>query len=200
MAQSVEQVTQRQDESDLHFDSFRLESNKRLWLGAQLIDLRPQALAVLRYLAERPGQLVTRAELLAQLLPGTYVTKSAIRACVHAIRKALNEGSDTQVIETVSRQGYRFIASILTPPPSLNTQVSIPNFVGRERELALLHTAFTQAQGGEQQLILLLGEPGIGKTTLVDRFLHQVETSTQVRIGRGQWSICMAKGKLIYRC
>src|SRR5262245_40501689 len=99
MAQSVEQVTQGQDESDLHFDAFSLESSKRLWRGEQLIDLRPQALAVLRYLAERPGQLVTRAELLAQFWPGISVTKSAIRACVHAIRKALNEDSYTQVIE-----------------------------------------------------------------------------------------------------
>ena len=38
----------------------------------------------------------------------------------------------------------------------------------------------------QRQVVLLLGEPGIGKTTLVDRFLAQVQPRAPVRIGRGQ--------------
>src|SRR5262249_36093937 len=59
-------------------------------------------------------------------------------------------------------------------------------FVGRKRELARLHAAFARAQRGERQVVFLTGELGIGKTTVMNRFLAQVRTSGQVRIGRGQ--------------
>ena len=41
-------------------------------------------------------------------------------------------------------------------------------FVGRQRERAVLHTALTAASGGQQRLVLLAGEPGIGKTRLAE--------------------------------
>jgi predicted ATPase len=43
--------------------------------------------------------------------------------------------------------------------------------VGRERELAQLHGWFDKALNGERQLVFVTGEPGIGKTTVVDVFL-----------------------------
>src|SRR5262245_25331099 len=49
-----------------------------------------------------------------------------------------------------------------------------PPLVGREAELAHLHQCFAQAHGGHRQLVLITGEPGIGKTALVDAFLRQV--------------------------
>jgi DNA-binding winged helix-turn-helix (wHTH) protein len=46
------------------FGPFRLETTQaRLWCGEQAITLRPRAFAMLRYLAEHPGRLVTKAEL-----------------------------------------------------------------------------------------------------------------------------------------
>jgi DNA-binding SARP family transcriptional activator/tetratricopeptide (TPR) repeat protein len=44
-------------------------------------------------------------------------------------------------------------------------------FVGREEELNLLQTAFKEALEGATRVIILEGEPGIGKTTLIERFL-----------------------------
>src|SRR5215475_8953462 len=67
MAQSVESLTQARDDSDLHFGPFRLEKTKRLWRGERLLNVRPRPLAVLHYLAERPGRLVPKEELLKQL-------------------------------------------------------------------------------------------------------------------------------------
>jgi predicted ATPase/DNA-binding winged helix-turn-helix (wHTH) protein len=49
-----------------------------------------------------------------------------------------------------------------------------PLLVGRAAELAHLHQCFAQAHGGQRQLVMITGEPGIGKTALVDAFLHQV--------------------------
>ena len=189
-----------------YFGPFRLESNTRLWHGEHLVALRPRALAVLRYLAERPGQLVTKEALLTHLWPGLYVAPTVLRVCVHAIRHALQDSPAVpQFLETVGRQGYRFIGAVRAPAGALSLQSSAvrgragaqalglpytlpstPSFVGRAPELARLHAAFARAQQGERQVVLLLGEPGIGKTTLVDRFLAQVQLRAPVRIGRGQ--------------
>jgi DNA-binding SARP family transcriptional activator len=43
-------------------------------------------------------------------------------------------------------------------------------FAGREAELAALDAAFARAQGGQLTTVVVRGEPGIGKTTLVQRF------------------------------
>src|SRR5438034_8320657 len=97
----------------LGFGLFRLEAAKRLWQGDQLVELRPRPLAVLRYLAERPGWLVTKDELLKQLWPGIYVTKTVLKVCVREIRQALAEDATRpQFVETVGTQGYRFIGTV----------------------------------------------------------------------------------------
>ena len=48
MAQNQERRAQSQ--ADFHFGSFRLEQTKRLWCAEQCVNVRPRALAVLRYL------------------------------------------------------------------------------------------------------------------------------------------------------
>jgi predicted ATPase len=50
-------------------------------------------------------------------------------------------------------------------------------FVGRERELRQLQSAFGTAAKGDGALILLVGEPGIGKTALSDQFCRFVSAS-----------------------
>jgi DNA-binding winged helix-turn-helix (wHTH) protein len=206
MAQESERPIQVVAESDLHFGLFRLERNKRLWHREHLVALRPRALAVLRYLAERLGQLVTKEALLKHIWPRLYVTKTVLRVCVHAIRHALQDSPIApQFIETVGRQGYRFIGAVSAPSSALSLQpqdarersafpTPVPqhtpphtlHFIGREQELARLHTASARAQQDERQVVFLGGDSGIGKTTLVDRFLGQVQASGPVWTGRGQ--------------
>src|SRR5215467_2408707 len=43
------------------------------------------------------------------------------------------------------------------------------SFVGRERELAQIGAALDGAAAGRGQLVMLAGEPGIGKTSVADR-------------------------------
>ena len=52
-------------------------------------------------------------------------------------------------------------------------------FVGRHRELAQLQQRVTQAQQGQRQVVLVSGEPGIGKTTFVEAFLQRLVSRVQ---------------------
>jgi predicted ATPase len=59
-------------------------------------------------------------------------------------------------------------------------------FVGREAELAQLQQWFAKALQGGRQIGFIAGEPGIGKTTLVDVFMAEVAASADVRVAHGQ--------------
>src|SRR5262249_45773918 len=50
-------------------------------------------------------------------------------------------------------------------------------FVGREDELRQLQEAFVAAASGDSRLILIVGEPGIGKTALCDQLARFVSAS-----------------------
>jgi class 3 adenylate cyclase/tetratricopeptide (TPR) repeat protein len=52
-------------------------------------------------------------------------------------------------------------------------------FVGRTRELRLLHDGFAQAKGGQGQVVFLVGEPGIGKSRLLLEFRRQLGPTAQ---------------------
>jgi class 3 adenylate cyclase len=56
-------------------------------------------------------------------------------------------------------------------------------FVGREQELERLHRAFDEAFAGRGSLVMLVGEPGIGKT----RTVQELETYARIRGGLALW-------------
>ncbi len=56
------------------------------------------------------------------------------------------------------------------PLPSLLSPCERSEFVGREQELGVLRTAWERARSGGRGLILIVGEPGIGKTRLMSEF------------------------------
>src|SRR5262245_59621148 len=196
--------TQRTALAALRFGPFCLETDKHLRRGDQLVDLRPRSLTILQYLAERPGQLITKKELLTQLWPGIYVSSTVSKVCVREIRHALgDETAKPQFIETVGTQGYRFISPLASPPlvsgsrsqvsglhieeeedsprGTWNVERETP-FVGREYEQAQLQAWYERVQRGERQIIFVSGEAGIGKTTLIEHFLAQVQPQRPIRL------------------
>ncbi|HKD83258.1 MAG TPA: winged helix-turn-helix domain-containing protein [Terriglobales bacterium] len=83
------------------------------------IKLAGQPLRVLRLLVERPGILVTRAELREQLWPdGVYVDfERSLNSAIKKLRRALQEDPHApRYIETQPRYGYRFIGEVEAPP------------------------------------------------------------------------------------
>jgi DNA-binding winged helix-turn-helix (wHTH) protein len=170
------------------FDVYTLDSaNESLWKGSERIHLRPKSFALLQYLVDRPGQLVTKDQLFNALWQDRYVEDGALKHCMAEIRKALSDPAETpRFIETAHRRGYRFIGDI----DSERTVHVAPwtgagqkdqgsyaygrQLVGRTIELAQLQQSLERAIEGVRQVVFVTGEQGIGKTTLVDAFLKSV--------------------------
>jgi TolB-like protein/DNA-binding winged helix-turn-helix (wHTH) protein len=91
------------------------------------VQIPPKAYDVLRYLVENPGRLVTPDELLEKLWPETYVNPEVVRKYILDIRKILGDRpGKPEFIETVTKRGYRFIATVVdetaAPSPTSDTQ------------------------------------------------------------------------------
>ena len=67
------------------------------------------------------------------------------------------------------------MTGLLPLPRPLSREERLP-LVGRAGELARLEEAWAAARSGERQLVLLAGEPGIGKTRLTADFCRQVHS------------------------
>jgi len=60
-----------------------------------------------------------------------------------------------------------------------------PHFVGRDAELTRLAQWWNTAQRGVRQIGFIVGEPGIGKTALVDTFVAQIIATGDSSVGCG---------------
>jgi DNA-binding winged helix-turn-helix (wHTH) protein len=94
------------------FDAFCLDlDDTTLRHGDRPVALTPKAVAMLRYLVERPGRLITKEELLTALWPGVCVSDAVLKVNVREIRRALRDDArQPRFIATMHRRGYRFIA------------------------------------------------------------------------------------------
>jgi DNA-binding winged helix-turn-helix (wHTH) protein len=171
------------------FSSFSLDTdNQCIWRGETRVQLAPKAYAILAYLIENPGRIVTKEELLETVWPDTFVQESVLKTCVLEIRKALGESAkDTKHIDTVHRRGYRFVPEAVEAPP-LDVIAPAPdtNLVGRKSEMEALKRRWAWASAGERQAVFITGEPGIGKSMLIAHFLEEIGRTNASRILRGQ--------------
>ena len=104
-----------QADQQLIFARYRLDlPNAQLWRGNQRIALTSKAVAVLRYLVEHAGQLVSKTALFDALWPGTVVSDGALTFCIVELRKALGDNAKApRFIETVHGRGYRFLGKVV---------------------------------------------------------------------------------------
>jgi DNA-binding winged helix-turn-helix (wHTH) protein/predicted ATPase len=183
------------------FGAFQLDlRDERLWRGPEVVHLPPKPFAVLACLVTQAGQLVTKDALLAAVWPDTIVSEDVITVAMRQLRQVLGDQTrPLRFIETVHGRGYRFLAPVSTtmppeqPAPIERSRRSLPStvsrselFVGRDAELAQLAQWWTTVQQGQRQVGMLVGEPGIGKTALVETFVAQVSATADVWVGHGQ--------------
>ena len=98
----------------LRFGPFELDVRSgELRRNGTTVRLQPQPLKVLLLLAGRPGEVVTREEIQAEIWPaGTFVDfEQSLNFCIRQIRAALRDDANApRYVETLPRRGYRWVA------------------------------------------------------------------------------------------
>src|SRR5262245_6961692 len=113
------------------------------------IPRRPNTWAVLRYLVERPCNLVTKDELLDGIWPDVTVGDELPGVSVKELRTALGDDARApRFIATIHRRGYRFIGSIVPSAPDTRGAPRA-RIVGRDGELDRLAAWLERARAGE---------------------------------------------------
>src|SRR6266852_6830415 len=163
------------------FDRYRLDEQERqLLLGTQVVPLPPKVFDLLAVLVQNAGRLLPKQDLLDRVWSGVAVEEGSLTRGISSLRQVLGSTENGQdYIQTVSKRGYRFISQVretardeldstglgLPLPASLLTTAAV-DFVGREAELGQMQEVWQRAKDGRHQLLLVAGEPGIGKTRL----------------------------------
>jgi DNA-binding winged helix-turn-helix (wHTH) protein len=96
------------------FGPFRLCSQQRVLLRANTpVRLGSRALEILIALVDRPGEIVKKTDLIAQVWPDTIVEEGTLRVHIAKLRKALGDGQrGLRYVENVTGHGYRFVAPL----------------------------------------------------------------------------------------
>jgi DNA-binding winged helix-turn-helix (wHTH) protein len=160
----------------VRFDIFELdEANARLLRDGKAVALAPTPFAVLCTLVRQQGSLLTKNVLLDEVWGHQFVSDSVLKTAISDVRTVLDDDPrQPRFIETVSRRGYRFIAPTIAATAlakgSEHPNLQAQSFVGRAEALRRLSGAWARACDGQHVVVWVAGEPGVGKTTLIDHF------------------------------
>ncbi len=95
------------------FGPFRLDAGKLLLMRAgEPAQLGPKVVETLLALIERPGETLSKAELIARIWPEGFVEEANLAQNIYVLRKALRAQWESGAIATVPRRGYRFVPPV----------------------------------------------------------------------------------------
>jgi len=143
----------------------------QLRMDGTLIGLEPQVFDVLALLVKHHDRVVTKTELLDEVWGDRFVSESALTSRVKQARKAVgDDGRSQQVIRTVHRRGYQFVAEVThdeapaTAPPPVATSPGPAGAPARHRRIPVqyarsnnLNVAFQVTGTGPPDLVLVAG-------------------------------------------
>lgn len=167
----------------VRFDAFELdEANARLLRGGKDVPLAPTPFALLCAIVRQPRALLTKQALLDEVWGHQFFTESSLKSAVSDLRAALQDDPrQPRYIETVSRRGYRFIGAVTAAAAPAAPGSDAPSHavarwpaassIGRVDALRRLSGAWQVAGTGKRQIVWIAGEAGVGKTTLIERFM-----------------------------
>lgn len=157
----------------LKFGPFELSIGERvLRRDGEVLPLGARALNILVHLAERPGEIVAKKELIDHVWPDVTVEEGSLRVHMAAIRKALGDRQfGNRYITNIQGRGYSFVGSVASlengevggRDPS-QPVAGLPTALPKIGRCAVIKEV--QDRIRESRFITLLGPGGVGKTTI----------------------------------
>ncbi len=182
------------------FDDFELDAESlELRRAGKVVKVDALVVRLLLALVRNADRLLTKDELVEQVWEGRAVADNVITVSMARLRKALGHSrGEREFVATVYGRGYRFVREVaLHAPPSARPPrleappgADEPPFVGRTRVLDRLRQALDQARAGRGRVCALLGEPGIGKTRVIEALERELAGSA-VHVA---WGYCREAG------
>ena len=104
------------------FERFRFDRHGLFRRGERAVlapvEIGSRALDVLGVLLERPGDLLSRDEIMVAAWPGTVVEDNNLTVQISKLRRILDQDrAQGSCIQTVPRRGYRFVAPVTHAEP-----------------------------------------------------------------------------------
>ncbi|HEX6243020.1 MAG TPA: AAA family ATPase, partial [Polyangiales bacterium] len=155
------------------------------------VALSSARLLLLRALLERPGEAVSKEQLMRTAW-GQLVSEGRLTVAIAELRKALGSRRAGSMIATVAKVGYRFVGDVepvagaAPEPPDVYAE---PLYVGRSHVTDRMREALARSRAGHGGVTLLLGEPGIGKTRAVEELEREL-----LHDERSAWGYCRESG------
>jgi DNA-binding winged helix-turn-helix (wHTH) protein len=164
----------KRDQKGFAFGPFRLLPAERLLeRDGKQVPIGSRAFDLLVVMAERAGEVIPKAELLARAWPGMTIEESGLRFHISALRKVLEDGKDgSRYIANIPSRGYCLVVTA-TPIPSGGGAPPVSDAVGGAspappgsplgRDDAILGLLERLRR---DRLVTVAGPAGIGKTTV----------------------------------
>jgi predicted ATPase/DNA-binding winged helix-turn-helix (wHTH) protein len=158
----------------LRFGPFELSIGERvLRRDGVVLPLGDRALDILIYLAEHPGEVIAKKELIDHVWPDVTVEEGSLRVHVAAIRKALADGQfGNRYIANIKGRGYSFVGTVVSLSGGAESRNARFRHQGRlpVRPIMMIgrETVVSEVRDKlrNEQFVTLLGPGGIGKTTI----------------------------------
>src|SRR6266436_7927484 len=158
----------------ISFGPFALSSGERIRRRDGLVlPLGGRALDILIYLVGRPGEVVTKKELIDHAWPNVVVEEGSLRVHIAAIRKALGDGQfGNRYITNIKGRGYSFVGTVVPLAGSAESRKDRSQHQGRlparPRRMIGRDSVISEVSDKlrDERFVTLLGPGGIGKTTI----------------------------------
>jgi DNA-binding winged helix-turn-helix (wHTH) protein len=156
------------------FGHFRLSPRQQLLTEADKpVRLGSRAFDILVALLERPGELVTKEELMARVWPNTFVAPANLAVHISALRRALGDGrKGNRYVLNIPRLGYRFVAPVTVDKDATSSR-TVTVRPAQEYDLAAHLTqrigradANDESLHKQQRLLTIVSPLEIGNTKL----------------------------------
>jgi len=92
----------------------------------QKVAVEPKVLEVLAYLADYPGEVLSKDQIIQAVWPDTFVGTEVLRYSITELRKAFkDDAKNPKIIQTIARKGYRLIAEVSKRAPAMEPRGSV---------------------------------------------------------------------------